>query len=188
MDRRDFIKSVGAASMFSLLGSVVVQASTQSPEPRHSSTLKGPFDIACDATGNLLVTDPAQYRVLRLDSRLNPVSSFGGPGSQKGRLNFPMGLAVDPKGLVYVVDANNCRVQVFDDRGAVSRVLGSVGCIAGCFATPQGLCLDKDGKILVADTRNHRVQIFRDGKLIGGYRRTGRQTQRISSSHCGCRE
>jgi hypothetical protein len=94
MDRRDFIKSVGAAGVFSLLGSKAVQATTPSTGGQSPSSLKGPFGIAFDVSGNLLVTDPAQYCVSCLDSGFVLVSSFGGPGSQIGRLNFPIGSCV----------------------------------------------------------------------------------------------
>ncbi len=55
----------------------------------------GPFDLALESSGNLLVSDPSGYRIIRLDTTLKPIASFGAPGSQVGSLNFPKGLAVD---------------------------------------------------------------------------------------------
>jgi tripartite motif-containing protein 71 len=164
MNRRDFIKCVGVAGVFSLIGTIPLHASV----PSHSDAegLRGPFDLAFDPSGNLIVTDPSNYRVVRLDPSNRPSGWFGKPGSGVGLLNFPKGLAVDADGLIYVVDSNNCRVQAFDANGLVKLVLGSVGSIGGCLSTPQGVFADKNGRVLVADTRNHRIQIFRRESLI----------------------
>lgn len=176
MKRRDFIKSVGAAGMFSLLGIVTLHGSSKADSklPPGSGPgkaigevgFKGPFALAFAPSGNLLVTDPPRYRVVRLQRENKPLDSFGKAGSHVGRLNFPKGIAVDRNGLVYIVDSNNCRIQIFDEKGAVKRVIGSIGSIGGSFANPQGIYLDGKDRILVADTRNHRIQIFENFVLM----------------------
>jgi len=164
MNRRDFIKSVGVAGVFSLLGSIPLHGSA--PSDSDAAGLKGPFDVAFDPSGNLLVTDPSKYSVVRLDSSNRPSGAFGKPGSGIGLLNFPKGLAVGSDGLIYVVDSNNCRVQVFDPNGSVKSVLGSIGSIGGCFSTPQGVFVDTKRGVFVADTRNHRIQVFQGENLV----------------------
>ncbi len=176
MKRRDFIKSVGAAGMFSLLGIVTLHgsANADSKPPAGSGAgenpgevgLKGPFALAFAPSGDLLITDPPGYRVVRLHGDTKPLHAFGKPGSQIGRLNFPKGIAVDANGLTYVVDSNNCRIQVFDEKGAVKRAFGSIGSIGGSFSNPQGIRLDGKDRVLVADTRNHRIQIFENLVLM----------------------
>ncbi len=177
MDRRDFIRSVGVVGVFSLLGIIPLRGTGSAKQrfSQHSDAnrmadeaigYQGPFDVAFDSSGNLLVSDPPTYRILRLDSSRIPMFLFGKPGAQPGHLNFPKGITVDSSDRIYVVDSNNCRVQVFDPNGSVLRVIGSIGSIGGSFATPQGISLDRQGRLLVADTRNHRVQIFQDYKLI----------------------
>jgi tripartite motif-containing protein 71 len=174
MERRDFIKSVGVFGALSLLGVIPLYGSGgKAPESapvlgsgcRRHLGLDGPFDLALESSGNLLVTDPPGYRVVRIDSKRQPISSFGTPGSRVGSLNFPKGIAVDESGHIYVVDSNNCRVQVFDQDGTVRKVIGSVGSIGGSFSTPQGVCVDPSGRLLIADTRNHRIQIYQNGSL-----------------------
>jgi len=173
--RRDFIKSFGAG-MFSLLGIVQLDGEARmaygasSPGralgvDSQASGLMGPFDLDFDLSGNLLVTDPPGYRVVRLDASNLPIPLVEGPGAGTGRLNFPKGIAVGSQGLIYVADSNNCRVQVFDQSGAFRRTIGSVGSIGGSFSTPQGVFVDADGRLLVSDTRNHRVQIFQHDQL-----------------------
>ncbi|MDQ7781670.1 MAG: NHL repeat-containing protein [Desulfomonilaceae bacterium] len=177
MDRRDFIRSVGAVGVFSLLGMIPL-ARTGSAARRFSEQseaqgaasgdvgYRGPFAVAFDSSGNLLVSDPPSYRIVRVDPSNNVTATFGKPGSAPGYLNFPKGVAVDTDDRIYVVDSNNCRVQVFDATGSILRVIGSIGSIGGSFATPQGITIDPTGRLLVADTRNHRVQIFQDFELI----------------------
>ena len=177
MKRREFIKSVGVVGVFTLLGTIRLYGSDppkgassegvgRSYSQAGENGLKGPFDIAFDPSGNLVVSDPPGYRVVRLDSTNKETGSFGGAGSEPGRLNFPKGLAVDSDGFIYVVDSNNCRVQVFSPDGNVTRVLGTVGSIGGSLATPQGIFLDAKGRALVADTRNHRIQIFQGNTVV----------------------
>jgi len=177
MNRREFIKSVGAAGVFTLLGTIHLYGSKEpvgaalkegdknAGQAGHIG-LKGPFDVAFDSAENLVVSDPPSYRVVRFDPSNRETGSFGGAGSQVGNFNFPKGLAVDPDGLTYVVDSNNCRVQVFSPDGKVATVLGSVGSIGGSFATPQGVFIDGKGRALVSDTRNHRIQIFQGGAVV----------------------
>ena len=71
MERRDFIKSVGIAGIFSLLGTVPslgLSNLSTGPEKSRPELLSGPFAVVFDPSGNLLVTDPSQYRVVCLDS------------------------------------------------------------------------------------------------------------------------
>jgi DNA-binding beta-propeller fold protein YncE len=176
MKRREFIKSVGVAGTFSLLG-IIPLGGTAGADRRSSRKtgmdrpatgevgLQGPFDLVFDPSGSLLVSDPPSYRVLRLDSSQNPVPLFGKAGAQPGNLNFPKGIAVDSSGQIFVVDCNNCRIQVFDKKGNLKHVLGSIGSIGGSFATPQGVFVDAEGILYVSDTRNHRIQIFQDYEL-----------------------
>lgn len=176
MKRRQFLRTAGVTS-FSLAGMLFLQrpycagaapASEVLPTQDQPDNLSfgGPFGLALDAEGNLLVTDSPRYRWLRIARADHSISSHGKPGSIVGRLNYPSGIAVGPDNLIHVVDSNNCRVQIFDMHGNVKRVVGSIGSIGGSFATPQGVCLDGQGRMIVADTRNHRVQIFLNYELV----------------------
>ncbi len=176
MERRDFIKSLGIAGTFSLAGALCHRTacaqrrapasegpSRQSKTSPHS--FLGPFDVAFDRAGRLLVTDSPGYRVLCIDRAAGSISSFGKPGAVIGRFNYPRGITVGSDELLYVVDSNNCRIQCFAGHGEVKRVFGSIGSIGGSLANPQGIHIDEKGRVFVADTRNHRVQIFEHFQL-----------------------
>jgi len=167
MQRRTFLQAVGAAGIVSLIDIIWLHRPVQATRGTcETPGLKGPFDIALDASGRLLVTDPPSYCVISLDHAHKPDFGFGGPGAAEGKMNFPKGIAVDRDGFVYVADCNNCRVQVFSSTGELQRVIGSIGSIGGSFANPQGVHADAEGRLLVADTRNHRIQVFRGNDLI----------------------
>ncbi len=164
MNRREFIRIVGAAGAFSLVASVNIGSAA--PPPNFATTdMIGPFGVALEQDGALWVSDPSRYCLVKLSSSLQMQKTFGAPGSQPGRLNFPKGIATGPDGL-YVVDSNNCRIQVFDINGRLEYTIGSVGTMGGSFATPQGIAFDGAGRILLADTRNHRVHIIENKKTI----------------------
>lgn len=171
MKRRDFIKTLGAAGVASTIGVGTARSTGAPSAPEfHSgsgaSGLISPFSLVFSPSGDLFVSDPPAYQIVKLDSELKPVSSFGKPGAHIGRLNFPKGITCDEHGLLYVVDSNNSRIQVFDQDGQVKRSVGSIGSIGGSFSTPQGIYVDEHKRMLVADTRNHRVQIYSNFELM----------------------
>lgn len=171
MKRREFIKTLGVAGVASTIAVGATKLTGASSNPgaplsSDSNNLKAPFSLAFDPSGNLFVSDPPAYRIVRLDSGLTPSDSFGKPGAHIGRLNFPKGIACDETGLLYVVDSNNGRIQVFEAGGQVKRSVGSIGSIGGSFSTPQGIYVDEKKRMLVADTRNHRIQVYLNFELL----------------------
>ncbi|MGC8659312.1 MAG: NHL repeat-containing protein, partial [Desulfomonilaceae bacterium] len=172
MKRRDFIKSIGIAGALSLVpctNSRAVTKGARSTLPyfeADKNSIRTPFCLCLDSKGSLLVTDSSLYRVFRLNDSLQPIASFGKPGSGAGSFNYPKGIVTDSNDLVYVVDSNNCRVQIFEPSGKLHKTVGGIGSIGGLFATPQGVCLGPKDKMFVADTRNHRIQIFESLKLV----------------------
>ncbi|MCL5123780.1 MAG: NHL repeat-containing protein [Deltaproteobacteria bacterium] len=172
MNRRDFIKSIGIAGALSFLPcrkSNAVSKKLTSVVPyfeAQKNVIRTPFGLCFDSRGFLFVTDLSLYRVFRLNDSLQPLDSFGIPGSAPGSFNYPKGIITDSNNLVYIVDSNNCRIQIFEPSGKLYKIVGAIGSIGGLFATPQGICVGPRDRMLVADTRNHRIQIFQSFKLI----------------------
>lgn len=89
---------------------------------------------------------------------LNPVFSFGDPGTGEGQLNRPRNLAIAPNGDVYVLNTDNGRVDVFAADGAFKFSFDNAE--YGGFSQPWGIAIDREGAVLIADTWHHRMLRF----------------------------
>jgi NHL repeat len=94
----------------------------------------------------LLVATPAQ-------ATPELTGTFGGQGSEPGKLNEPWALAHDSAGRIYVTEPRNQRVSVFDSAGKFIRTIGSG------FKFPSGVAVAGD-TIYVTDRDNHRIRRF----------------------------
>jgi len=71
-----------------------------------------PF-LALDASGNVYVTDPDNYRVIQYDILGNVVQVWGSYSTGIDGFGMPVGITADAEGHVWVVDAINNRVLRF---------------------------------------------------------------------------
>ena len=71
-----------------------------------------PF-LAADDLGNVYISDPEGYRILRFNSDGTFIHSWGVYGSDLIGLNLPTGMAVDSQEGVWVVDTGNHRLLHF---------------------------------------------------------------------------
>ncbi len=71
-----------------------------------------PF-LAADDLGNVYVSDPDGYRILRFDSTGVFIHSWGVYGTDLDGFNLPTGIAVDSQGGLWVVDTGNHRLLHF---------------------------------------------------------------------------
>ena len=118
-----------------------------------------PYDIAVEASGNLLVADmgalctPSEPRcandgrIIRVDPITGRQSLLAGGGP----LVDPAGLALAPNGDIYVADNNGA-----DDTGAVFRINPATGAkttisVGGMLDLPFGILVDRDGSLVVSN-------------------------------------
>lgn len=84
-----------------------------------------PTDVAVAPNGDIYVTDGyGQNWIHQYDAEGRPIRSWGGTGSDAGKLNCPHGISIDlrhgePE--LYVADRNNHRIQVFTLEGEHKR-------------------------------------------------------------------
>ncbi len=144
--------------------------------PGDVAEFNGPDYLACDAAGNLFVTDSANQTVRRIAVATSGVTTFAGLGSSAGsddgvgagaRFNWPMGLVSDGAGNLFVADALNRTIRkVVAATGAVSTLAGlanqsgsrdGTGADAR-FGYPAALAFDGAGTLFVADQTNNLIR------------------------------
>ena len=78
--------------------------------------------------------DLVNHRVRRFDREGRVFNTWGGPGSEEGRLIQPGSIALNPdSNWVYVVDTGNNRIQKFDFLGRFLDAWGAFGIANGDF-------------------------------------------------------
>ena len=138
--------------------------------------LNGPFDVAVDAAGYVLVVDRANHRIRMIgpDGIIvtfagTGAEGFGGDGGQAtaASLNRPAGIAVDAAGYVYVADRQNHRVRRIATDGMIETIAGTgvAGfsgdggqATAAQLDEPTGVAVDTAGNVYLADSQNHRIR------------------------------
>ncbi|QLH31925.1 MAG: hypothetical protein HWD62_05300 [Cyclobacteriaceae bacterium] len=72
-----------------------------------------PEDVFIDNTGMIYVLDVFNHLVLKLDSNGNLKSTWGGKGTENGKLFYPLGMSGTNNGIIYVADEFTHRIQKF---------------------------------------------------------------------------
>jgi sugar lactone lactonase YvrE len=133
-----------------------------------------PTDIAVDSSGNVYVSDSANSRIQKFDSRGQFVTEWGSSGTGIGQFEIPLGLALDQStNSLYVVDywsydiqkyllSNPCPSTLIEIVPGVCFVTkwGSPGNGNGEFQIPSSVAVDASGNVYVADSGNRRIQKF----------------------------
>ncbi|MGE0086442.1 MAG: 6-bladed beta-propeller [Desulfococcaceae bacterium] len=140
------------------------------PETDGDGKFDWPSGIACDADGNIYITDSYNHRVQKFDANGKFVSKWGKKGIGNGEFDWPAGISADKSGHLYVFDTKNYRIQKFDLQGNFILAWGKEGSENSEFKEPPdldpnegkfaGIAVGTDGNIYAADRGNHRIQKF----------------------------
>jgi len=122
-----------------------------------------PFAVTVDSrSGNVLVTDARNQRVVVMKPDGGFLRELGSEGSGPGKLEKPTGVAVGPDGSIYVADYDQDRIRKFTGSGAFLLEWGRPGTGPGEFDAPNGIAVDAKGRVHVADFGNKVVKVFDD--------------------------
>jgi streptogramin lyase len=140
---------------------------------------KDVFDVAVSSTGDVIVSDPGNARVVLFDSSMNiKLDNILGSGSSDG----VRGIANDNADNIYVIDSAAKPGEVikkFDKNGnRLNLNFGIIGGLEpGYFNNPTDLAIDsRNGDIYVVDTGNNRVQRFNsEGNFLSEFGQFGSQ-------------
>jgi sugar lactone lactonase YvrE len=166
----------GTGMIATVAGSGVVEGDAG---PAVKARLVRPTGLAWSSSGDLLIADPGDHRVRRVDmsGRITTVAGDGLPGDRgdggpayRARLSSPEGMAVDARGDVYIADRGNDRIR------RVSAATGEISTVIGMgLRSPTAVSVERAGNLWVADHGNHRVTRFdlRGRVLTGGWNEPG---------------
>jgi hypothetical protein len=143
-----------------------------------------PFDLAIDASGQILVADTEAFGGSGGVIKVDPGSGVQTPLSFGDNFQGPAGITLDSTGQIFVAD-----VDAFDGSGGIIKVdpitgFQTVISSEGDFVGPIRLVVDVSGQIFVSDQ-----SAFRTGTTVGAIFRvdpvTGAQTVIYDSSSGG---
>lgn len=127
-----------------------------------------PYGIAIDGSGNVIVVDTYNGRVVTFDGDGAFLGQFGTQGPGAGQFEYPQGVAVDHAGNIFVADTANYRIQKFDATG-----LFLASWSAAFNGYPGYVAVDSGGNVFVSDTGNTIWKFDNDGNFVTSWGGSG---------------
>lgn len=149
-----------------------------------SAQIDSPSGVVADTSGNLYVSDPANYRVMMVDAVSGVISVFAGggvsvPGDGGPATSAaiePYDLAIDDQDNVYIAEKFNQRIRKVDALTHVITTFAGTGtqgfsgdggaAFLADLDEPTGMSFDGSGNLYFADLKNSRVRRIDDGSNI----------------------
>ncbi len=158
--------------------------STPDGTPAANASLSGPNFLSFDPSGQLLIADPEDYTVKRInsDGTIQTIAgdgiqgygqgylgAFGAPATQS-LLGAPRQAVADTKGNIYISDSDYARVvYIITPDGNLNVYAGQIGnaqyggdnipATSSGLVDPQGLALDQNGNLYISDPDNNRIRM-----------------------------
>ena len=139
------------------INSGLTKISTIAGKTYSTIQFKNPSGIACDAAGNIYVSDADLNTIIKIDSA-NNVSTFAGSGQgnttngtgTSAAFNKPRNIAVDASGNIYVADYNGNCIRKITSAGVVTTLVNT--------NRPASVAVSPvDGYVYFSDQSNHYI-------------------------------
>ena len=170
--------AVGALAAPGDITTVAGTADVGDGGPADSATLRFPFGVALDGSGNLFIADAGTNRIRRVDSATGFITTVAGTGTRgfsddggpatNAELSFPSGVALDAVGNLFITDSSNDRVRRVDVATGVITTVAGTGtrgfsgdggpATSATLRVPSGVALDASGNLFIADKSNGRIR------------------------------
>jgi TonB family protein len=151
--------------------------------PAIEATLRSPYGIAVDATGNLSFADPGASRVRKIAPNGtittvagNGTRGFSGDGglATAAQLNSPLGVALDAAGNFYISDSVASRVRQVTPDGKISTLVGTAAHGSSGDGGPAAIALldspfraviGPSEKLYIVDPSAQRIRVVSQGQI-----------------------
>jgi len=178
------IRKVNTSGIISTFAGNGVQGFSGDGGLATSAAFNQPNKVACDAAGNVYITDYVNQRIRRVNT-LGVVSTIVGTGvagyngdggpAASAQINYAEEIKVDASGNLYIADVANQRIRMVDGTGNISTIAGTG--IAGFSGdgglavnaqlyNPTGVEIDAFGIIYITDNWNSRIRIITSSASI----------------------
>ena len=166
-----------SAQNISTVAGTGVQGYTADGSAPTATELNQPSNIAFDSSGNMYITDSANFRIRKVSG--GSVSTYVGTGTAgftgdgkaatAAEINGVFGLSFDTSGNLFLADTGNNCIREVSSAGIISNPAGI--CQSGGFAGDTGLATaanlevpvfvleDSAGDFYIADSGNNRVRL-----------------------------
>ncbi len=143
-----------------------------------NASIRYPYGLAFDASGNLYFSDQYNHRVRRVNVATGIITTVAGNGSanydgdggpaSSASLNFPSGIAFNAAGELFIADQSNNRIRKISTNGIISTVAGSgelgssgdgAAATSAKLANPTGVAVSADNKLYIADSLNNKIRV-----------------------------
>ncbi len=155
--------------------------STTNGELGDANALFGPRGIAINLSGNLIVADTGNKRIIEYTPTGELVRQIGGGGVTPGHFDEPVGVAVSPTdGSVFVADAWNKRIQKFTPDLQFNVEWAVPSWDNHDIYTKPYLAVASNGDIYVTDPQFYRVFVYSaTGELKASFGNFGTDANRF---------